>query len=342
MRKLSIQEAEAGQRLDKFLKKYMREAPDSFLYKMLRKKNITLNGRKAAGKELLAPGDEIALFLADETIDSFRAKDNRDMMKGHALDIQGRNIPQPDILYEDAHVLAVNKPAGILSQKASAQDISMNEMILHYLVQTGELTPQKRRAFCPSVCNRLDRNTSGILLAGKTLAGLQGLSRILKDRSLVKEYLCIVQGDISAPLRLDGYVHKDRASNKVTVAREETAGAARIRTDCTPLAHTEEASLLAVHLITGRTHQIRAHLADIGHPLLGDWKYGGAANGRRWKERYGLISQLLHSYRLVFPVMDGELRHLSGKRLLAPVPAEFAAVAAGLFGTDVLPKLSGR
>ena len=342
MRKLYIQEEEAGQRLDKFLKKYMRQAPASFVYKMLRKKNITLNGKRAEGRELLAPGDEISLFLAEETIENFRGAsrvsdgDGKRSAAGRGEEKGKRGqVPSPlEILYEDAHILIVNKPVGMLSQKASVEDFSMNEAILSYLARSGELTEERSRAFTPSVCNRLDRNTSGILLAGKTLAGLQGLSAALKERTLRKEYLCVVEGCVTEPLRLDGYLARDRGANRAEVSREAGAGRQRICTDCVPLLSGKEASLLRVHLITGRTHQIRAHLASCGHPLLGDWKYAGAAKGKAWLEKYGLRSQLLHAFRLVFPEMKGTLGYLSGREFLAPVPEPFEAAAERLFGPE--------
>ena len=176
MRELVISKYEAGQRFDKFLAKYMELAPKSFFYKMMRKKNITLNGKKAAGNEKLEEGDTVKLFLSEETIEGFREKKKRAVHTGAKL----------DILYEDEQVMLINKPAGMLSQKAEKGDISMVEHLISHLLDTGEVTEEMLKTFRPSLCNRLDRNTSGIVAAGKTLQGLQILSGLFKERTLHK------------------------------------------------------------------------------------------------------------------------------------------------------------
>ena len=183
MKQFTVTQAEAGQRLDKFLGKYLNKAPKSFLYKMMRKKNITLNGKKAAGSEKLVSGDEIKLFFSDETIEKFS-----ELQLPKA---QGKL----SVIYEDEHILLVNKPEGILSQKAEADDISMVEEAQRYLLNNGAVTEESLRTFRPSVVNRLDRNTSGILAVGKDLAGAQELSRLFKERSLHKYYYCLVKGE---------------------------------------------------------------------------------------------------------------------------------------------------
>ena len=197
MRELVISKYEAGQRFDKFLAKYMELAPKSFFYKMMRKKNITLNGKKAAGNEKLEKGDTVKLFLSEETIEGFREKKKRAVHTGAKL----------DILYEDEQVMLINKPAGMLSQKAEKGDISMVEHLISHLLDTGEVTEEMLKTFRPSLCNRLDRNTSGIVAAGKTLQGLQMLSGLFKERTLHKYYLCIVKGVIKKKNRMseDGF-----------------------------------------------------------------------------------------------------------------------------------------
>lgn len=170
MQIIIVKENEKGQRLDKLLSKYMNKAPKSFLYKMLRKKNITLNGARAEGSELLMCGDEIRLYLADETIEKFRESVQVALVE-----------MEPDIIFEDDNFLFINKPEGILSQKAKDADISMVEILISYLVKKGELTQKQLESFRPSVCNRLDRNTTGLLAAGKTLSALQMLSQLFKE-----------------------------------------------------------------------------------------------------------------------------------------------------------------
>ena len=183
MQSIEVNRNEAGQRLDKLLGKYLNLASKSFLYKMIRKKNITLNGRKCDGSSRLEEGDQIQLFLSDETIERFsRQKVPRVTQK------------KLDIIYENTHILLVNKPAGMLSQKAKDTDESLVEYVIDYLLHSGQLTEKELRSFRPSVCNRLDRNTSGLVAAGKSLAGLQLLSAVFQKRSLHKYYLCVVKG----------------------------------------------------------------------------------------------------------------------------------------------------
>lgn len=320
MKLITVSPNEAGQRLDKLLAKYLREAPKSFLYRMLRKKNITLNGKKAQGGELLAAGDEIRLFFSDETLRKFQGeKRNPELFVP----------PQPlSILYEDAHILLVSKPAGMLSQKARPEDVSLVEYLITYLLQSGSLTPEELAGFRPSVCNRLDRNTSGIVAAGKSLAGLQAMSQLLRERAVRKYYRCVTVGELSGKGRLSGYLQKDRAANQVAVQENPADGGQAIETEYRVLAAGGGLSLLEVHLITGRSHQIRAHLASIGHPILGDPKYGDPVQNRHFRASHGVSTQLLHAFRLEFPPMEGTLAHLSGQIFCAPEPPTFRAVAS--------------
>ncbi len=323
MREICITEKEAGQRLDKVLAKYLNKAPKSFLYKMLRKKNIVLNGKKADGSEKLKASDVIRLFLAEETIANF-------MEEAPAL-APSRTKGRLPVLYEDAQILLINKPVGMLSQKAKPSDISLVEELTAYLVEKGEATRESLALFRPSVCNRLDRNTSGIVIAGKTLPALQEMSRILKERTVYKEYLCIVAGKMSEEAHLEGYLEKDERTNKVTVYPSERPNASYIQTDYFPVVSNGDFTLLRVHLVTGRSHQIRAHLAGTGHPLAGDYKYGNRTVNERFRKEFGVTSQLLHSARLVFPEMEGAFAYLSGREFTAPLPERFRHASETLF-----------
>ena len=182
MKETIIKENESGQRLDKYLKKYLPQAPGSFIYKMLRKKNITLNGKKAAGQEKLNTGDSIKFFLAEETIDKFT---------GNAAASESYPVKKDlEIIYEDDNILLINKPAGMLSQKAKKEDVSLVEYVIGYLLSNGSVTKEELLTFHPGICNRLDRNTSGMVVAGKSLAGLQIMGEAFKERTLAKYYLC--------------------------------------------------------------------------------------------------------------------------------------------------------
>lgn len=302
-----------GSAWTKFLLKYMSLAPKSFIYKMLRKKNITLNGKKAQGNEQLRQGDAVKLFLSDDTIGKF----SETRTAGYAE-------TELDILYEDKHTIFINKPAGMLSQKAAAEDVSLVEHLIAYLLKTGQISEEALATFRPSVCNRLDRNTSGIVAAGKSLAALQQLSAMFRERSLKKYYLCLVHGRVTEARRISGFLSKDERTNRVRVQRAGERRSpqkeeARIETEYRPLRSGDGVTLLEVHLITGKTHQIRAHLAAEGHPIIGDYKYGMRSVNDSFKREYGLSTQLLHSCRLCFPECTGALSELSGRRITAPV-----------------------
>lgn len=358
MQSIIIGANQAGQRFDKYLHKCLPEATTGFLYKMLRKKNITLNGRKAEGKELLKEGDEVKLFFAEDTYAKLSGRPcmETDADKQSGISAGGSQIQQYReaygalqgiaVLYEDAHVLILNKPAGILTQKAADQDNSLNEWMIGYLLDNGSITGQELRTFKPSVCNRLDRNTSGLVLCGKSLAGSQALSRIIHDRQVRKFYRTVVIGSLHKEELISGYLVKDEKTNTVKVFKELPSGgknnsavtADPIRTAYRPLHHSEVSmnttaagkflnlTYIEVELITGKTHQIRAHLAGIGHPLTGDYKYGQKSVNDCFRKKYGLSYQLLHACRLEFPQLDGALEGLSNKTVIAPLPEQFTDI----------------
>lgn len=332
MREIIITENEAGQRFDKMLAKYLKEAPKSFLYKMLRKKNIVLNGKKATGNEKLQLQDSVKLFLSEETIQKF---------SGEELRIVDSSV-QLDVIYEDHDVIFLNKPVGMLSQKAKDTDVSINEHLISYLVKKGQITTEELKTFRPSICNRLDRNTSGLIVAGKSLLGLQTMNELFKNRTLEKYYLCLVKGVVTEAQKIEGYLVKDERTNKVQITKEKPVNAASksdsenvnsidvIQTEYRPLTTGKDVSLLEVHLITGKTHQIRAHLASIGHPIIGDYKYGQKNVNDLYKEKYGLKSQFLHSYRLVLPDLSDTLPAISKKEYKAELPKLFQKICTDM------------
>lgn len=320
MKIITVDKNEAGQRLDKLLMKYLNKAPKSFIYKMLRKKNITLNGKKAEGSEKTQLDDEIKLFLSEETIQNFSESYKTAPIK---YDLS--------VVYEDSDILVVNKPAGLLSQKAVREDISLVEHILSYLLNTKQITEEELNTFKPGISNRLDRNTSGLVAAGKTLAGLQTLSELFRDRTLDKYYLCIVKGTIGEAQKINGYLLKDEKTNKVSITGSFMDGSEPIRTEYEPVKGNSHYTLLRVKLITGKTHQIRAHLSSIGHPIIGDGKYGNKEINLGLRKAFRLDHQLLHSYQMVFPEITGKFEYLSGKVLTAPLPDYFIRIQNELF-----------
>ncbi len=323
MKEIVVSARENGVRLDRLLERYLKEAGKSFIYKQLRKKNITLNDKKADGREKLATGDVIKIWFSEETLQKFMGTDNAPQ----------ENYPyRPlSIIYEDEHVLFVNKSAGMLSQKAKDSDVSLCEYLIGYLLREGKVNAETLRITKPSVCNRLDRNTTGLVACGISQDGLRALSSLLKERQMHKFYRCIVAGELREPMVLDGWLRKDEQTNTVEIAKEELPQAKRIVTAYTPLQSFGGAkgwTYLEVELITGRSHQIRAHLASIGHPILGDIKYGKPKINEAVKKKYGVKSQLLHAYRMELPKLDGALAKISEKKLIAQVPGIYQKILA--------------
>ncbi len=316
MQKRSVTPNEAGQRLDKLLIKILNKAPKSFIYKMLRKKNITLNNKKADGTEKLNVGDEITLWLSDDTIEKFCEK--------------VKPVPMPkdnlDIIYEDDHIVVMNKPAGLLSQKADAKDISANEQLIAHLLHNGDISLESLNSFRPAVCHRLDRNTSGVLIGGKSLIGLQDMSELIRQRNVGKFYYALVKGHVGKKTTVKGWLVKDNKTNKVTVTQEKSSGADPIETRYEPISGNDKYTLLQVQLITGRTHQIRAHLASMDHPIIGDSKYGDMDVNRYFYDKYHLKYQMLHCKRMIMPKNTLRIESISDKVFEAPLPSLFKCI----------------
>ena len=351
--------------MDKLLGKVLNQAPSSFIYKMLRKKNIKLNEKRAEGKEILAAGDRVQIYLSDETYDKFHTEKNLQISKGQDQESKGlestrkgsgqvskspgqnqkrkeqKNGAFPvellsrEIIYEDEDIMIINKPAGVLSQKAKPEDDSINEQMLRYLLEQGKLTNEQMVTFTPSVCNRLDRNTSGLVLAGISLQGSQELSRMLRDRSLEKYYLTLVYGEIQDAMEITAYLKKDENTNRVSVWDQPMPGAQQIQTQYVPLMRNKDYTLLEVKLITGKTHQIRAHLAHLGHPVLGDAKYGKKEVNQKFRQQFGIHNQFLHAYRVRFPKLDGPLTRLSETEYKAPLPGKCNEAIRQLWEVDL-------
>ncbi len=320
MQSITISDKESGQRFDKFLQKYFGGATKSFLYKMLRKKNITLNKKKAEGNEILKAGDSVESFFSDETFQKMRQGEAANTNLTGKYQKAYREIKGIQVLYEDEDILALDKPAGVFSQEPDGGDLSANEWMVGYLLASGAMKAEDLTMFRPGVQNRLDRNTSGILLCGKSLKGAQELSRLLKERNLTKEYRSMCKGLLKADLDLTGYLLKDEKTNRVTLSKTQVEGSDPVHTTVHPLENNGHVTVLSIDLHTGKPHQIRAHLASIGHPLLGDGKYGDGAFNRKYRE-LGLQYQLLHAYRIAFPEdASQKVPSLNGLEILCPLP----------------------
>lgn len=301
MRTMKIGRNDAGQRLDKFLAKAVRGLPASLMYKFIRTKKIKVNRARAEQSQLLREGDEIQLFIKDE----FFGAPSEDKSALGAI------RPKLNILYEDEHILLLNKRPGVLVHDDAAG--GENTLILHvqaYLYGKGEYDPADEQSFAPALCNRIDRNTGGIVIAAKTAEALRVMNQKIKDREIDKRYLAIVEGTPKPKEgSLKGYLFKDAVKNRVFVTDSPKPGAKTCQTNYKTLAARNGLSLVECELITGRTHQIRAQFAHAGHPLLGDGKYG------KLDKRYDRTYQALYSYRLtfLFTTDSGALEYLNGK-----------------------------
>lgn len=321
MKEIKITVQEENQRLDKFLLKYMNKATKSFIYKLLRKKRIKYNGKKAEGGEMLQDGDTLQMYLAEETIAEF--------MEERTMNIAPRHF---GIVYEDDDVLIVSKPAGLLTHPEKSSDTdTLIDQILYYLFEKGQYNPSKETSFTPAVCNRLDRNTSGIVIAGKTLRAVQAVNEAIAKQKVDKYYLTLVKGSLREAGEIKGFLSKDTEKNQVQLSDEDTEGSKKVVTGYRPLAVEKGFTFLEIHLVTGKSHQIRAHMQGIGHPIVGDRKYGDEAMNRMMREKYALSNQFLHAYRLVWRQEEGPLAYLSEKELIEPLPKALEMICDDVF-----------
>ena len=319
MREILISQNEKEQKLLKLLQKYFKGQADSFLYKMLRKKNILLNGKKADGKEILQLGDIVQLYFSEESLGKLLQE--RESTEKELWTQKWQSA----ILYEDNHCILFNKPVGLLSENDGSSSFSVNSLLLSYMRTKGEISKEQEKSFRPGIANRLDRNTSGIIIFGKSLGGLQAFAKLLQSHDLEKKYYALVYGDFQKTGLQEHFLEKDKGQNKVL----ESERGKRVKSAFEKLACVESSvgplSLLSVQIFTGKTHQIRSQLSLLSHPIVGDDKYGDTRKNSRLRKTLPLSYQLLHAYSLRFPKLpeSSVLFSLSEKCFFAPLPKEY-------------------
>lgn len=322
MQEITIDKNEKDQRIDRFLKKMFPKASKGFIYKMLRKKRIKLNGAKANPSDIIIEGDKIQMYLADDTINKFKGSDK-----------EIKSYSKLNIIYEDSNIVLINKPKGLLSHGTNNSSYENNvvDQLVSYLYNKKEYIPRLEKTFTPSICNRLDRNTSGIIIGAKNYDSLKIINKAIKENKIKKIYICVIKGKIEKNTRLIGFLTKNEEKNKVYVSKTNNKDSKKIITDVKVLKTNGEYSLLEIDLITGRTHQIRAHLSSIGCPIIGDTKYGNKKINKYFLEKYGLKSQFLHAHKIVFNNLHSPMDYLNKKEFIADIDDTLNYILRDLF-----------
>ncbi len=311
MKEIIIEQNDGNQRLDRFLKKYLKNATLGQIYKFIRK-DIKVNGKRCKENTLLIAGDIVNLYLQDELLDNLT--ESKKTIKAKK---------QFKIAYEDDDMIVVVKPFGLLTHGDSKEKKNhLANQVIDYLISNRQYNPAKEKTFSPSPVNRLDRNTTGLVIFGKNANSLKRLNQMIRERNAIRKYyLTIVAGEMKKAIELTGSLEKDRRTNTVNITEEKNIGRKEIKTLAKPIKISKGYTLVEVELVTGRTHQIRAHLLSAGFPIIGDVKYGNKRINEQVKRKFNLTTQLLHAYRLI----------IDGKEILGELPQEFQNIVDRIF-----------
>lgn len=321
MIKLIISGNEKEQRLDRFLKKYLKNASLSYIYKLIRK-DVKINGKRGTIETMLCEGDEISLYIGEEELE--KLTQSKKLI---------RSKKQFNIAYEDENILIAEKPFGLLTHGDSTEKKNhLANQVISYLIEKGDYVPRLERTFVPSPVNRLDRNTTGLVLFGKNNKALQTLNKMIRERGYInKYYLTIVAGNLKKELILKDKMEKDEDKNLVKVLSLDDEEGKIMETIARPLKYNNGYTLVEVELVTGRTHQIRAHLSKAGYPIIGDIKYGRSDINRKIEREFNLTTQFLHAYRLSFIGAEEPLEYLVGKNIKAELPVNLEKIKNSIF-----------
>lgn len=309
MKEIKIGQSQEKQTIYKFVKKYLSNAPLSFIEKIFRKKDVKVNGKRVDKTFIVSDGDMVQIYVTDNQLADFNKKKE--------IAITSIN---PDIIYEDENVLIVNKPSGLLVHKGNNDnDITLNDIVLNYLARKGEFDFNSNQGFVPGLAHRIDRNTSGLVIFGKNVKSLQLLELMFKEReSISKYYLALVNGKLTRGGMINKPLYKDEEKGIVSIRSLDNGGKTAI-TKYEIHEVFEKYTLVDVELLTGRTHQIRVHFASINHPLLGDSKYGDFEENKVFKKEFNYQNQFLHAHRIKFNSLEGELKYLFNREFVAPL-----------------------
>lgn len=307
MKKIVISSKEANQRVDKYVKKYLNLAPLSFIYKLFRKKDVKINGHWVKENYIIKEGEELTIFITDSQIEEFSKE----------KEIEKVNLNH-EIVYEDNNILIVNKPRGLLVHGDEGEKkLTLANEVINYLYFKGEYDPKVDKAFTPAPAHRLDRNTSGLVVFAKNLESLQELELLFKEKNdIKKEYKALVVGHLDSVREIDAPLLKDEKTGLVKISKLGKSAKSIVK----PIKKYGNYTLVNVEILTGRTHQIRVHLASISHPVVGDSKYGDFKFNKEFKDLYKFENQFLHAYKLSFGKLSGKLEYLSNKKFEIKLP----------------------
>jgi 23S rRNA pseudouridine955/2504/2580 synthase len=318
MKEIVITTNEAGQRFDKFLRKYLKNMPLSAIYKAIRKKDVTINGKKSSEKYMLNEGDVVNFYMEVEEV---KKEKNLDFLQIE-YDF--------NVTYEDENILVVEKVPGVLVHRDEGDEFTLTDAVMAYLYDKQEYNPHEERTFAPSPCNRLDRNTEGLVIFAKNYDALKGINEMIREGNIQKMYMALIKGKIQDDTYI-AHIVKNPNTNRVNIYKDKVNNSKEIITKVSTIESIGQFSQVEIDLITGRSHQIRAHLSWLGNPLVGDPKYGDKKLNSYFINKYGLENQLLVAYKLVFRNCPEKLSYLEGKVVTMPLSAQFKKIKNDLF-----------